>query len=96
MAFPVRGKFSSRRTRRERRTNSGCAPRVVHGSNSWTAMIFFASDKIKLQMAFAQKSPQEMRVVYSNWQRVLRKKASCCRLRSCGRRKLMASRLQVS
>jgi len=32
-----------------------------------------APDKIKLQMAFAQKSPQEIAVVYSNWQRVAEK-----------------------
>ena len=32
-----------------------------------------APDKIKLQMAVAQKSPQEIAVVYSNWQRVAEK-----------------------
>jgi glycosyltransferase involved in cell wall biosynthesis len=41
---------------------------------SWIQLLdsddFLAPEKIKLQMAVAQKSPQEIAVVYSSWQRV--------------------------
>ena len=53
--------------------NSGwCA---AHGS--WIQFLdsddLLAPDKIKLQMAVAQQSPQEIAVVYSSWQRVAEK-----------------------
>ncbi|MGO9237386.1 MAG: glycosyltransferase family 2 protein [Methylocella sp.] len=53
--------------------NSGW--RAAHGS--WIQFLdsddLLAPDKIKLQMAVAQKSPQEIAVVYSSWQRVAEK-----------------------
>ena len=50
--------------------NSGW--RVAHGS--WIQFLdsddVLAPDKVKLQAAVAQKSPQEIAIVYSSWQRV--------------------------